>query len=67
MKDDDEILIYAIKVHGSTIWTTDPKTALGIIEYDLELTEDNVGIKCTVEVKRITQKKYESLPEFEGY
>jgi hypothetical protein len=63
----ERILVYEIKLHGSKIITTDPKVMAGIVECDMDLSEDNVGLKATIEVKQMTQKQYEEMPEFEGY
>lgn len=64
-KSNETCLVWQVEIFGSTIiqpWLSD---ITGIIQSDAEELEE--GDTIVIRKVRMTQKKYDSLPEFDGY
>jgi hypothetical protein len=66
--DKPYVLVWKIKLNGSWIITDNIKDIAVIVENDsAEMIDENVGEKITIQLLKMSTKKYESLPEFDGY
>jgi len=64
--DEDPFTVYKCTMHGSTLIDTLPSNVSGWIESEMDELEDGAVLTIRIKKTKMTQAKYELLPEFEG-
>jgi hypothetical protein len=64
-EDDKMIYVWKVQLNGSTLYFPTIQDVCGVIECDTEDFAD--GEKATITRVRMSEEKFLSLPEFEGY